>query len=198
MAKHRINKNDISGFTLIELLVSISIMLLVMTMGYIFIRQGYLAITFGAEQEEAVSIGRRSMNIITKEIRGANTSEQGDYPLSLIEPQDVIFYSDVDDDTVMEKIRYFRNENTLVKVVNEPGPSNDYRTASATTTLSLYLNNQEEPIFTYFDSNNAETDLINNIRLIRINLRINVTPWRAPNDYYLETDVSFRNLKSNL
>ncbi len=198
MKKYDFKKSHVSGFTLIELLVSISIMLLVMSMGYMFIRQGYKAITFSAEQEEAVSIGRRSMNIITKEIRGANTSEQGDYPLSVIEAQDVVFYSDVDDDTVMEKIRYFRNGSTLVKVINEPGPSNDYQTASATTTLSLYLNNQEEPIFTYFDSNNEETTMINDIRMIRINLRINVTPWRAPNDYYLETDVSFRNLKNNL
>jgi prepilin-type N-terminal cleavage/methylation domain-containing protein len=198
MAKLNTKKISPKGFTLIELLISISIMILVMAMGYEFIRQGYKAITFNSEQEDAVAVGRRAMNIITKEIRGANTSQQGDYPLAQIESQDVIFYSDVDNDNAMEKIRYFRDNSILVKVITEPGPSNDYMTTPATTTLSLYLNNQEEPIFEYFDSNNVETSVINDIRLIRITLRINVTPWRAPNDYYLETDVSFRNLKSNL
>jgi len=187
-----------TGFTLVEILVATSIMLLVMTLGQSFIMQGFKSTTFNTEQEEAIRTGRNAMNTITKEIRGANSSEQGDYPLLQVEEQDIVFYSDVDNDDLMEKIRYFRQDDTLIKTITEPGALYDYNENPSTSTLSLYLNNQEEPIFSYFNSNNIATDVINDIRLININLRINVTPWRAPNDYYLETDVSFRNLKSNL
>jgi len=173
-------------------------MLIVMTLGQRFIVQGFKSTTFNTEQEEAIRTGRNAMNTISKEIRGANSSEQGDYPLLQVEEQDIVFYSDVDNDDLMEKIRYFRQDDTLIKTITEPGVLYDYSGNPSTSTLSLYLNNQEEPIFSYFNSDNVSTDIINNIRLININLRINVTPWRAPNDYYLETDVSFRNLKSNL
>ena len=75
---------------------------------------------------------------------------------------------------------------------------NDYDQPRSTTTIAQYMNNQDEPVFIYYDNNRAETADIDSIRLINIQLRINVTPWRMPNDYYVETDVHLRNLKDNL
>ena len=40
--------------------------------------------------------------------------------------------------------------------------------------------------------------MINEVRLINVILKINVTPLVAPNDYYVETDIQLRNLKDNL
>lgn len=187
-----------SGFTLIEILISMGIFMLVMTMGYNLISTSFRSTTFAAEQEEAIVNARKAINIMTKEVRGANASQRGDYPLSLVDDQDIIFYGDIDNDNIMEKIEYRKNGSVLEKIVTEPGALNDYLNAPATTTIARYVNNDEEPLFVYYDQSHTETDIINNIRLITIVLKINVTPWRAPNDYYVETDVSFRNLKSNL
>ncbi len=186
------------GFTLIELLVTISIFIVVTIMASEFIIRGFRSTTFEAEQGTAVQNARRGAEIMVKEIRGANNSERGDYPLAAIEEDNLIYYSDIDDDGYMEKVRYFLDGLLLKKVETQPGAGNDYSGSGATTTISSYVNNQNEAVFIYYDSSYVETDDINNTRLINIRLKINVTPERSPNDYYIETDVHLRNLKDNL
>ncbi len=193
-----LDKQHLAGFTLIEMLISMSIFVLIIALGGNFIIYGLRWTTFGTEQADAISTARRSMEIMVKDIRGANNSEQGNYPLSTIEKDDFIYYSDEDDDGEMEKIRYYLDGSELKKVITQPGPGNDYSLPGATSTIAQYVNNQEEPVFVYYDSNGAETTDIDSVRLIEIILKINVTPERAPNDYYAETDVHLRNLKSNL
>jgi len=191
-------RKSIHGFTLIEILVVLAIFLLVFLIGAEFIIKGFKAISFGSEQETAISNARRAMELLSTDIREARSSEKGDYALSTNEEQNFIWYGDVDNDGIAEKIRYFLSDNTLKRVVTEPGPDNNYDQTGATTTIAQYVNNQSEPIFIYYDSDNNETTIINNIRLIRIKLKINVNPAIAPQDYYVESDIQLRNLKDNL
>jgi prepilin-type N-terminal cleavage/methylation domain-containing protein len=187
-----------SGYSLIEITVTVAIFALVFILGANFIITGFRSMTFGSEQETAIQNARRAMENLAKDIREAKSSEKGDYPLSVTEEQNFTWYGDVDNDGVAEKIKYFLLSSTLQRVIVEPGAGNLYSGPGATTTIAQYVNNQAEPIFTYYDASNNETDEINNIRLINIKLKINVTPERAPLDYYLETDIQLRNLKDNL
>jgi len=186
------------GFTLLEILVTMTIFSLVIFISTNFIMTSFKSTRFVSEQEQAISNARRAMDVTKKEIRGANSSEQGDYALSIIESDNFSFYSDVDDDGEMEKIRYFLSGSNLLKELTEPGPLKDYSEAPSTVVISQYMNNQEENVFTYYDQNYNQTTLINEVRLVNISLKINVTPSIAPNDYYVETDITLRNLKDNL
>lgn len=186
------------GFTLIEVLISILITSVLMLILNRFIVQSYKSITFASEQEEAVKNARDALNLMITEIRSANFSQQGAYALLKTEEQDFIYFSDVDFDGSTEKIRYFLEENELKRVVTKPGLLMDYSGAGSTSTIAHYMNNREDPIFTYYDSNYLEANTINDIRLINIQLKINVTPEIAPNDYWARTDVQLRNLKDNL
>jgi len=186
------------GYSLIEISVAISIFIFVFILGANFIIKGFQSTTFSSEQDTAVQNARRAMENLTKDIREARSSEKGDYPLSVNEEQNFIWYGDINNNGITEKIKYFLLNSTLQRIVVEPGAGNLYSGPGATTTIAQYVNNQAEPIFTYFDANNNETDEINNIRLINVKLKINVTPERAPFDYYLETDIQLRNLKDNL
>jgi len=190
--------SDNRGFTLIEILIAMSIFTVVFILGADYITTGFRGSTFQSEQETAIQNARRGIETMTREIRGANQSAQGDYPLATIDDDNLIFYSDVEYDDTMDKIRYFVDGSDLKKVVTQAGPANDYNQPGATTTIAHYINNQSEPLFAYYDSDYAVTDALNDVRLIKIRLKINVTPERAPNDYYVETDVHLRNLKSNL
>ncbi len=198
------NKNSLAlqkntmGFTLIETFVTIGILLFMIVAGGDFIINGFRAITYESEQQTAVQSARKAMSIMKKEIRGINNSDQGDYPIKTYEEHNFSFYSDINYNGENELVRYFLSSSTLYKVVTPPGPLNDYSGSGATTTIAEYMNNQEEEIFVYYNSNRNETSDIDQIRLINIVLKINVTPWRMPNDYYIETDVNLRNLKTNL
>lgn len=194
---NKIQKNII-GFTIIELLVVISIMGIISTLVLNFVVMSFRATRFEAEQAEAVRQARDAMNVMKTEIRGANNSAHGDYPLSIINNQEFAFYSDIDKDDVYEKVRYYLDGLELKKAVTKPDASYLYTSTPVITVIANYVNNQTEDIFTYYTSDYVTTANINEVRLINMNLKINVTPEIAPADIYVETDVALRNLKSNL
>jgi len=68
------------------------------------------------------------------------------------------------------------------------------------TILSQYVRNQM-PIFRYFDGNGNELPAparLEDTKLMRVHLIININPERAPGDFELESNVQIRNLKTNL
>lgn len=186
------------GYTLIEVLIVITIIGFIGSLILNFTVSGFKLTRFESEQAEAVKQARDVMDIMKKEIRGANASAKGDYTLSLINSDEFEFYSDINDDDIYEKVHYYNDDTQMKKEVINPGLSNNYDGTSTISVIAEYVNNQAEPIFTYFDSNYNETANITDVRLINIRFKINVTPEIAPADIYVETDVTLRNLKSNL
>ncbi len=68
------------------------------------------------------------------------------------------------------------------------------------TILSQYIRNQL-PIFRYFDGDGSELAAparLEDTKLMRVHLIININPLRAPGDFELESNVQIRNLKDNL
>ncbi len=192
------------GFTLIEAMFAVSIMVIFFALATNFLNQGFKSTRFGSEQEIAVSNARKVTPIMVSEIREAVASDRGDYCLDIVNSQELSFYSNIDDDEEVEKVRYFLDNNVLkkgiIKPVNNPA---EYLSANEDIEeIANYVNNQSEAIFTYYDvDNNLITNPSSNknaIRLIHISLKINVTPEIAPNDVYVEMDAQLRNLKDNL
>jgi prepilin-type N-terminal cleavage/methylation domain-containing protein len=186
------------GFTMIEIIVAISILVLVFILGSEFIIRGFKSFTYNSEEETAVQNARKIMETVSKDVRECTNSERGDYPIAEIGDQSFTFYGDTDNDGTAEKVHYLLDGYKFEEEVTDAGPAKDYSGPVATTTIADFVNNQTAPIFYYFDSNNATTTLINNVRLVKINLKINVTPWRVPDDYELESYIELRNLKDNL
>jgi len=70
--------------------------------------------------------------------------------------------------------------------------------------LSHYIQNQigspQKSVFKYFDKDGQEitdpVERINNTKIIKVMLIVNVEPNRTPDDYYLESKVQLRNLIS--
>jgi prepilin-type N-terminal cleavage/methylation domain-containing protein len=187
-----------TGFSLIEMLIAMSLFATLMVMSGDYIINAFRATRFHEEQETALQNARRGVEFFTKEVRGANSTVRGNYPLVSASANLMTFYTDEDMDDQMEKVTYTQVNGTLYKVVRQPGILNDYLTTPATSTISIYITNGATPTFTYYDNDYAVTNVINRIRLVKVILIVNVTPETAPNDYYLESDVHLRNLKDNL
>lgn len=190
--------NNKKGFTIVELLVGIAILSLILLLTNRFISTAFTSTRFENELNTAVKNAQKGIDTIKVELRGANSSDQGDYAINHIDNDEIIFFSDVDGDDSMEKIRYFLSGTRLYKTTTLAGALNDYTGDTSTTTISRYVNNMGTDIFTYYDGENLETANINDIRLVNVVLLINVTPGISPDDYHLETSIHLRNLKDNL
>lgn len=183
------------GFTLIETMVVMLIFsVLALVVGDMVIA-GLKNSRYESEEATAVEYARKSMGVITKDIRGANTSERGDYPIITAQPYELTFFNDVNGDNLMERIRYYLAGTNLVREIYLPGPLKDYSVFDASSTVAMYVNNNALPIFTYYNSGLGTTTTINQIRMVDIYLMINVTPYIAPNDFILQSDINLRNLK---
>lgn len=203
-------KHNFNGITLMEVLVSLGIFLLLSLTIYTFIKQSYRIQDFSLEQSISIAEAQRGVESLVKEAREALPSDTGAYAIEYGSTHEFIFYSDFDRDSTIERVRYYLNGSDFVKGVTEPTgnplqylPSNEVK-----KTISRYVRNSvTEPIFYYYNGdwpgdtvNNPLTTPINptDLRMLKIYLKINVRPERAPTDYILESYVGVRNLKNNL
>lgn len=204
------HKRIATGFTLMEVLVVSAIFAIVTLVVAQYILQGYNVNRFSLEMSDATEYAKKGVEIMIKEIREASYADNGDYPIAQADSQSFTFYSDIDSDSAIEKVRYYLNGTNLIKGVIEPtgGPPVQYLSSDeATSTISQYLRNGADPIFYYYNGDYPQ-DVINNplptpgaannIRLIRLLLKINIDINRAPDDFSLEQFVNLRNLKDNL
>jgi len=95
------------SFTLIETLVTIIIFALIMGIigGVIVIL--YRTYSYTQQQSIAINEARRGIETMVKEIREARPGDDGSYPIEKAGDKEFIFYSDIDKDGEIEKVRYF-------------------------------------------------------------------------------------------
>lgn len=199
-----------TGFTLVESLAVITFLTLISLMIGFFISQGYKYWNLTQKQGEVQEQIKVTLTQMAKNIREANTAQTGSYPIEKALPLSFIFYSNFDNIPDIERIRYSLEGTTLVRGIIKPSGSPPvYATSTETTKIvaSYVRNVLDDPVFAYFDENyDGITNIqplpepvnIEKIRLIKINLTIDVEPEKNPPPYSLESEVNLRNLKTNL
>jgi len=201
--KLQINK----GFTFIEVTVAVGIFAIIMIILMDFIIQNYKSWQETTQIAEAQQNASGAIQITIKELRNiAEASETGSFPLESAQNQSIIFYSDSNTDSRIERIRYFIDGKELKKGTIAPsGDPIEYKPENEIIIpIAKYVSNQEEQIFFYYDENYNGTGLpltnpidVTKVRLIKILLKVNIDPVRPPSDFILESYVNLRNLKEN-
>lgn len=107
------------GFTIIETIVTIFVFTLIMGAVAGFIITLYKSQGYTWEQSVAISEARRGVETMVKEIREASAGEEGSYLIELAGDKDFIFYSDIDKDGKVEKVRYFLGQAVQGNLVQE-------------------------------------------------------------------------------
>lgn len=198
-----------NGFTLVELLAGTAILTFVLVAIISFTYFLYVKNKYIWEQAQAINEARKGVDSFVKELREAKDGEDGSYILESADAQELVFFSDIDTDNQIEKVRYFLDGSDLKKGVIKPsGIPIEYPAGSEELfVISKYVRNGALDIFSYFNGNYPE-DIVNNplimpaslmdVKLVHIFLRINIDPNRAPGNFDLESDIQIRNLKVNL
>ena len=194
------------GFTIIEVLIATALVLIVM--GFVIGMQYVLsqAREVTIRNYYNVDTNNVAINSITREIRTARLSEIGTYPIESANDNELIFYSDIDFDSRIERVRYTLTDQTLVKGVIEPaGQPIFYNPINETEkTISTSVQNGTIPLFIYYngdwptdtDNNPLSTPpSLSNIKSIKIEL---IVDTGEDDPYTLKSFTSIRMLKENL
>ena len=200
-----IHDSSQNGFTFIEMIVAISVFVLMMSAVTTFFIVLYKEQGSDIVRIKRVEIAGRAIETISSEIRKMNRAENGGFPLESAQDQTLIFYSDVDNDGLTERIRYYLNDtdDNLEKYLTEPGGDLSYSGGETMTIVVSDVKNGSNSVFEYYDESytgtgDPLTDPVNvtEVKMIKIILDINTDENILSNPFHIETKIHPRNLKN--
>ncbi|HSR89372.1 MAG TPA: type II secretion system protein [Candidatus Udaeobacter sp.] len=194
------------GLTLVEVLVAIGIFsFLILGVSALYLTSTrYNGIVW--EQLKTQNEGRKVTQDFVNELRTASLSSIGGYPIESASTSSIVFYSNIDSDTLRERLRYFFSNRTLKKGVIKPtGTPLTYPSGNEVITVVAHdVANTSTNIFYYYDSaySGAQASLpmpidITKVRMVKITLQLDEDPHLTPVPFFIESKALLRNLKDN-
>jgi len=201
---YRLKTNQ--GFTLIETIVFISVFTLVMIILVSSLLFFYRSNAYSVEQSFAVNSARKGIEFLVRDIREMTYADDGAYPLIDGTNNDISFYSDIDRDNNVERVRYFLENGALKKgVTKSTGTPLSYDLGTEVVSIvSPDVRNEEQSvsIFRYYNDTGGEIFNvgvnITDVAFVTANLIVNINPNRLPNEFTLQSSATLRNVKTNL
>ncbi|HMO78012.1 MAG TPA: prepilin-type N-terminal cleavage/methylation domain-containing protein [Candidatus Paceibacterota bacterium] len=195
------------GFTLVETIVVVGIYTIMTLVIYTSIFNLYRTNSYTIEQSHEVDQARRGLQTWLNDVREMTYADDGTFPVAVMEPHRLGFYSDVDKDNTVEYVEYVLSTTTLFKRTFEPTghpPVYNLVIPAKTEILSEYVQNllQATSTFKYYDNSGTElvtpSGLLTDVRYIEAQAIVNIDPLRSPGEFLLRSGVTPRNLKDNL
>jgi len=192
-----------SGFTLVETMLAISIFVIMLTATVAFFVFLYKEQAADIARIESAETASSAIERIGREIRKMNRAENGTFPLELAQGQKLVFYSDVDNDGLTERVEYILNGIYLERRLIEPGSGLDYSGEEVMTVVASDVRNGSNSVFRYYDENytGSEDSLsepinVTEVKVIEISFDINTDEKYLSAPLHVETKVQPRNLRS--
>lgn len=199
---------DNRGFTLLELIVAMSIFALFATATAWLLITGIRSNSIIWDQLSTQSDGRRVLREVVDDVRRAESSSIGSYPIVTAGEYELTFYSNIDSDTERERVRFWLDNTVLKKgTIHPTGLPLSYPTSSeeVVTIANFVVNEQKNtPLFTYFDETYTGTSTplaqpvnVTNVNVVHVELQLEENPDETPVPLNVQTTVHIRNLKTN-
>jgi type II secretory pathway pseudopilin PulG len=195
------------GFTLIETMISLSIFILIMLLIWGWQKDVFSINTLLTKRITTQDNLRKTLKNFIAEVRAGQLSANGASIIERANKNEFIFFSDLDYDQSVERIRYFLSNHKLKKGIIEPTGQPPVYNSDNENILELvsYVINTNDEVFFYYDKNYDGTSPalvqpvnIPDIRLIQITVTVNENPDRPPESITETSQTSIRNLKDNL
>jgi prepilin-type N-terminal cleavage/methylation domain-containing protein len=195
------------GFTLIELLVTLAVIGIVVTIVGRFSGDTFYFSNIFSHSLNTSDQARRILRPMADEIRSISPSSAGAYPIEQAASNAFVFFSDIDNDGLKERVRYYVSGTLLKKGIIKPTGNNFIYDPSSEIITDVVegVQNGTSPIFEYYDTNYDGTTnplvqpvIISTIRLVKVTFIIDEDVNRTPGPMTVMTQISMRNLKDNL
>lgn len=196
--------NQTRAFTLIEVLVTVSIVSVVTLALTSIIQSFYKNNNFLIEETAALSSSRRGVDNAISALREATYGDDGSYPIGTAGTSTLTLYSDIDQDTGVERLQYKLIGTTLYEyITNATGTPPTYAAnpQSTTTIATNVRNTSATPLFTYYDDAGVQLSTtspnIASISSVKVQILVDLNPNRAPNVFTLSETATLRNLEQH-
>ncbi|MFC1730826.1 PilW family protein [candidate division KSB1 bacterium] len=192
------------GFSLIETVVVLAIFVIIMGAIVYSVKFFYKSNTHALEQSYAITSARKGVESMVRSAREAAYSDEGAYPVISMATSSFSFYSDIDSDIFIEKIRYFLDGTDLNRgVIDSSGDPLTYDDLNEEiSTVSDDVRNIDESVvlFTYYDESGSEitnTASTTDVRYVVVDVVIDVNLLRLPDIFTLRSSATLRNVKED-
>jgi len=193
------------GFTLVETIVAIALFVLGLQATVLVFSGTMKSKAYTMEMGKSAFVVSRSIGDLTQYLRRARQSDGGARAIVSADDNDFVVYSDYDKDGSTERLHIYLSNQKVYMGVRNPSDSFPVTYASGdelTVQLADHIiNGASDYMFSYYgkdypeDPNPVATPAdVSEIRLIKIFLKINIDPNRAPDNIQQETFVELRNL----
>lgn len=195
------------GMTIIEVIVSIAIFVIAIEGFTLLFIRSWRANSYTIEMGQSSLAVSQGVNTMVGYLRKVRQADDGSYPVKSATSDDLVVFSDYDKDGVTERLHFYLQNSQVKMGMTEPtsGIPKSYPAGDQQTKLlaDRIVNTASEPIFYYYNSN-YPGDAANNpvampvdvstVRLIKIFLKINIDPNKAPDSIETQSFVELRNL----
>lgn len=194
-----------SGFTLLELIIGFSITVIIIVIAGLFASN---VLNFGAIFEGSFETSdevRQTFQPMITEVRSMAPSNIGSYPLDTAASSSFIFHSDIDEDGLFERVRYFLDGKIFKKGIVKPtGNPLTYNLGNEIITEQIHnIVLVSTSIFSYYDTNYTGSQPpmafpvnISEVRTIGIQITAQKPNQGAPSSF--NAQITPRNLRTNL
>jgi prepilin-type N-terminal cleavage/methylation domain-containing protein len=196
------HSRNVRGFTLVEMLVVIFITGIVGIAINSMVVNFYKTNAYLLEGTKALDSAHRGLSTSFIDLREASYGDDGSYPIKTVSTSSITFFSDVDNDGVVEKIRLYLSSGSFYRGVTESTSTPPTYTGQPETSILIanYVRNSTStPIFKYYDASgfllSSSTIPISSIASISTSLMVDLNPLRAPDILILQETATLRNIR---
>ncbi len=195
------------GFTLAETIIVVSIYTILLLVISNSIFNLYQINGYTIAQSNEIDSARIGLQTWISDAREMTYADDGTFPVAVIQPHRVGFYSDVDSEPSVEYVEYQLATTTLYRRIYKSAGSPPVYNLSVpyrVDTLSEYVQNltQATSTFLYLDTNGdlltGTSTLLTDVRYLEARVIVNINPIKSPGEFLLRSGVAPRNLKDNL
>jgi len=201
--------------TLVDTMVAIAIFTIGIAGFTVLFARSWQTNSFIIEEGETTRIASAGVNYIVRDLRKIRQADNGDFPIKSGDDFNLTVYLNDDNLPDTERVHYYLDGTVLKKGVAKPNTASppvyppNYTTDVVTTIANYVTNTSGQPIFYYYNKD-YPGDTVNNplnlspslpvgqVKLVRINLWVNIKPLTAPDNVNFESFVDLRNLNENI
>lgn len=195
------------GMTLIETLLAVAIFTIGIGGFSLLFMNSWKNNSYILELGQASSAASSGLDKAVKYIRMARQGDDGSYAVKSADKNDLVVFSDYNKDGVAERLRFYLQSGQLKMGITNPTSSIPKTYPSGDQQVEIIadkiINDDANPVFYYFNKDYPGDQVHNpvatpanvaNIRLVKILLKININPTRAPENVQMQSFVELRNL----